>query len=99
MKRLSSYLIDNEIFFEHVLPRYNVPLDKIDILNEENEEMFLFKPYFIFFKNLNKEVRKAFELFYVTYAQKNNLQTSVDIEEMDILERLCFVYTMQFYFL
>lgn len=108
--KLQNSLIDNDVFFEHILCKYNIDVNNIDVMIEDDiynqiSETYNidFLPYYITVEVLaSKEQRKVFYLFLNNY-MKSVCETSDDINSVkdisNLFECLCFIYLTQYYFL
>lgn len=105
--KLHNFLIDNDVFFEHILCKYNT-----NVIEEENSISNIisekynidFLPYYYTVEVLaSKEQRDLFYLFlnnYISLVCDKETTYIKSVEDIsDLFECLCFIYLAQYYFL
>lgn len=96
MKLLNDYLIEDDVFFDHVNKLYNlhIPLNisKLDI-----------SPYVYLVKEtdvISKKMLFRFFNYYLGLLNKNECNSITEFDDIDDdFKKLCFIYLVQYYFL
>lgn len=114
MKDLSNYLIDPTVFRDHILKKYDIDAGDLeeysmelatdpvyrDIVSKLNMDLSV---YLYLLDSCEEKVKKHFSMYLNRHLHKANMTEKVVSHRHDVMASmqllLCFLYTVQYYFL
>lgn len=114
MKDLSHYLIDSTVFYDHILKKYDIDVSdleeyRIELLEQQSIQTLQknlpvdLALYLYLVDSCEEQVKNHFYMYFNRYLKKTNLCDKHVLSRDEVVASLplllCFMYTVQYYFL